>query len=233
MGTICEGCSNKFSSNCQVCSLTSCKKCNGNYYLYQASTQTVTKVVNGVSTSVIEQCVTSCPLGTCGRVDSGRECVSCSTNCQNCTSYSTCVSCSSGYNLVNGYCTQNCPQGTYSSSSGCSNCETGCTSCQSLAHCTSCLSGLYLSYSATYNITTCVSTCPTTYFADSSGWCFKCPSACVFCNNATSCTQCKSGYSLSNGLCTDSTNNTCISNCAECSGGVCHQCTSPYLLLTN
>ena len=159
--------------------------------------------------------------------------MSCSPNCLNCTSYGSCSSCSSGYNLVNRYCTQNCPQGTYNTTTGCSNCETNCASCQDLAHCTSCSSGFYLSYSATLNIKTCVSTCPTTYYPDASGWCFKCPSTCVFCNNATSCTQCKSGFSLNNGLCVNSTNNTCISNCAECNGGVCHQCTSPYYLFTH
>ena len=140
--------------------------------------------------------------------------MSCSSNCLACSSYSTCTSCSSGFNLINGYCTQNCPSGSYSSSSGCSSCEINCKSCQNLAHCTSCSPGLYLSFSSTLNITTCVSSCPTTYYPDNSGWCFKCPNTCIFCSNSTYCTQCKTGYSLSNGLCTNSSNTSCISNCA-------------------
>ena len=72
LGTICEGCSNQYSSNCQVCSISSCQKCQGNLFLLPNSSQTVSQLVNGVPTNVIEQCFATCPLGTFGRVDNGR-----------------------------------------------------------------------------------------------------------------------------------------------------------------
>lgn len=219
-GTVCQSCSNQYSTNCQVCSNHNCQKCYYPYFLHIAGSQSVTGVVNGQTTTVIEQCVTTCPSGTYGRIDNGRECVNCSMYCASCTSYSQCTICISPYHLVNGYCTVDCPIGTFTpqvtvgGTVMCSPCPTTCVACSSTDNCTSCPSGKYLSYSPTLNMTTCVSNCPNTYFPDTSGWCFKCPSTCVSCHNLTSCTSCLNGYSLSSGLCINTTNTTCINNCA-------------------
>jgi proprotein convertase subtilisin/kexin type 5 len=239
IGTICDGCNNLYSVNCEYCDFTSCQKCQQGLYLYRGSVQTVMRMVNGVNTSVKEQCVSVCPLGTYARIENGMECVGCSPNCYNCSSYGLCLQCQSGYNLVNGYCTLNCPSGTYpasastSTTSSCSNCPTACTSCNNSINCTSCSSTTSLYFSPTLLMTSCVSTCPSQYYRDPSGWCLRCPSTCVSCSNASTCTQCFSGYSIVNGQCTNSSNNSCTSNCGDCSGGICRQCHAPYLLLSN
>lgn len=187
---------------------------------------------NGVQ--VVEQCFTACPSGTYLRIEGGRECLNCRIGCSSCVSYSNCTSCSSGYNLINGYCSQSCPAFTFQLSSGfCMNCPDQCLSCKSLVYCTACKPNYYLYVSSTYMTSTCVSTCPNTYYGDQSGWCLRCPSTCVTCYNATSCTACAAGYSFTNGACSNSSGNNCIANCVSCSGGICRACKRTTLLYIN
>lgn len=161
--------------------------------------------------------------------------MNCQTYCLNCTSYQNCVSCASGYNLINGYCTTACPSGTYLTVYlNCSSCPSICPSCTSNVSCSSCISGYYLFINSTSTYRTCIQTCPTGYFADAnSGWCKKCLPTCTVCTATTTCTQCYSNFTLSNGLCINQTTNNCTTNCQLCSGSNCLKCTPPYLLYNN
>jgi len=113
------------------------------------------------------------------------------------------------------------------------NCPDQCLSCTSLVNCTACKANYSLYTSPTYMTSTCVSTCPTTYYTDQSGWCLRCPSTCVTCRNSTFCTTCASGYTFTNGVCVNSSSNTCITNCVSCSGGICRACNGNTLLYIN
>lgn len=151
-----------------------------------------------------------------------------------CVSYSNCSICSSGYNLINGYCTQGCPAYTYQLTSGiCLNCPFQCLSCTSLTYCTACKPNYYLYLSPAFMTSTCISICQTTYYPDESGWCLRCPSTCVTCNKSTSCTTCMTGYTLTNGICVNSSSINCTSNCASCSGSNCRACSGSTLLYTD
>lgn len=148
-----------------------------------------------------EQCLGGCPVGTYARED--MQCVGCSDHCSSCSSFSQCSQCSTGFNLVNGYCTVDCPTGTYPVLASCPSCPADCPSCSHLVNCTSCIPDSYLFTSTALQMTTCMTTCPTTFYPDPSGWCLKCPSTCVSCTNSTSCTQCISGHILTSGICTN------------------------------
>ena len=82
-------------------------------------------------------------------------------------------------------------------------------------------------------MSSCFSNCPTTFYADLSGWCVRCPSARVTCSSAAICTSCQTGYTLISGVCSNSSNNTCNTGCISCSGGNCRACNSSFLLYTN
>lgn len=136
---------------------------------------------------------------------------------------------------MNGYCSKNCPSGFYLTIFGnCSTCTSPCLSCvTSSVNCASCLVGYFLFYNTTSTFKTCTTTCPATYFPDiNSGWCSKCLPTCTSCTTTNNCTQCISGYTLSNGLCQNQTT-TCPTNCQSCAGQNCLKCNNPYLLFAN
>jgi proprotein convertase subtilisin/kexin type 5 len=207
----------------------SCKRCNGDYFLYRASTEQAYE--NGGY--LTKQCYSNCPEGTWVRGDGSRECVSCGARCEKCLSYSQCTECDHGYQLINGYCSSYCPSGKYQTSSGCYSCSSACKSCSNSTFCTSCLAGYSLFYSSTYQTLTCLTSCPSTYYADPSGWCLKCPSLCVTCTDASTCIQCVNGIPPTNGVCYNSTNTTCVDKCEICRYGVCERCSVPFALYRN
>jgi len=230
-GYTCGSCLIAYSNNCVGCNRHSCKRCQSGLYLYILSQQSVYS--NG--SYVLEQCFTACPDGTYPQSQQHWECISCSTNCRLCTSSSICQVCNTGYNLINGYCTINCPAGTYVNAYGsCSNCPTFCQSCTS-TNCTSCQNNgsNYLYMNVTVGIVNCVASCPSNYYVDASGWCQHCPSTCTACTAYNSCTQCISNYTLSSGMCTNTNSTVCTTNCQLCTNGNCLQCNLPYLLLVN
>lgn len=162
--------------------------------------------------------------------------MACQSNCLNCTSFQNCVSCAFPFNLVNGYCSLSCPAGYYLTLfMNCSLCPSACLSCFSSGTsvtCVSCANG-YLYYNTSSGLRSCLTSCPTAYFADqSSGWCSRCLSSCSACTGTTNCTQCLSNFTLSNGLCLNQTSN-CSSTCQSCSGQNCMKCVQPYLLYVN
>lgn len=217
----------KYSSRCLRCNNASCTKCAQGFYLYKNNLQ----IVNN---TLYEKCVTSCPLGTYIKSREVAECVSCQANCLNCTSYQNCVSCAPFFNLINGYCSINCPSGTFLTLfMNCSACSTSCLTCISSTSCTSCRSGNFLFFNTSSGMRSCVSSCPTAHFADqNSGWCNRCLPTCSACTSTNNCTQCLSGFTLSNGVCQNQTSN-CSSICQFCSGQNCLRCVQPYLLYIN
>lgn len=226
-GYICQECLILYSPNCRRCDKTHCSRCSDGYFLYKNS-----RLV--VSGALKEQCVTVCPAGTYVKSTEVRECVSCQANCLACTAYQKCLLCASPYNLINGYCSLNCPSGTYLSVyQNCSNCALACATCSSGTSCSSCKPGNFLYYNSSGNA--CLSSCPTGYFADSrSGWCSKCLSTCSACTATNNCTQCLSGFTLTNNVCHNQTScSAAYPYCQYCSGQNCLKCVQPYLLYIN
>jgi len=79
----------------------------------------------------------------------------------------------------------------------------------------------------------CISQCPTGYanpnLLDGTGSCIICPTNCLSCVDANTCTQCVSTvYNISGGQCIPSN---CV-NCQNCdtANNVCRNCTSPYYI---
>lgn len=225
-GYICKECLTQYSSNCLRCSQNFCTKCASGYYLYK----------NNLFVGILkEQCVTVCPNGTYVKSSERKECVSCQDNCMSCVSYQNCTKCNYPYNLINGYCSTGCPSGTYLTSYlNCSACPSTCITCTGPSSCSSCQQNFYLFFNTSGN--SCFSSCPATYFTDvRSGWCIKCLSTCSACTAINNCTQCLTGFSLTNGVCQNQTT-TCPSatlNCQVCSGQNCLRCVQPFLLHLN
>lgn len=219
-------CKYAYSQKCLYCD-RSCKRCREGYYLYRSGYYKIYES----GAWVLEQCYSSCPQATFLRSDGGKECISCSPYCQKCNSYSNCTQCINwAFNLINGYCTANCPASTFQTVAGsCVSCSSQCLSCTNYStSCTSCVPNYYL-YKPYMS---CLSSCPAYYYADLSGWCLRCPKTCSACSSANNCTGCQARYILANGLCVNSSS-TCNTNCKSCSGGNCLACNSSYLLYTD
>jgi hypothetical protein len=178
--------------------------------------------------------VTVCPNGTYVKSYESKECIACQPYCTNCTNYQNCLKCAYPYNLINGYCSATCPAGSYMTVyQNCSVCPSPCATCTTASSCSSCLPKFYLFANSSGNA--CLTQCPVTYFADArSGWCIRCLSTCSACIATNNCTQCVSGYNLSNGVCQNHT--TCPSSlpkCQSCNNQNCLRCVQPHLLFIN
>ena len=125
--------------NCKTCqgSSTKCTDCNSGLIFFQ------------------DKCVTDCPAGTYFGQGS---CLACSATCATCMgSASNCVSCLSGqffYSstcfatcpvaIVEGVCTNVCPDGTFLSDKACLPCDNSCQTCLGAAtFCKACTSGFF------------------------------------------------------------------------------------------
>lgn len=142
--------------------------------------------------------------------------------------------------MVNGECTNNCPDGQFFSGSACLNCNPKCMTCKgSATTCTSCAQGLSSGGD-------CVEKCPDRQYA-SVGFCANCDVSCSSCQqNAFNCIECSGGYirsgvncikSCGQGLYYDSASQTCKScanGCQTClSNSQCTQCFDPALSPVN
>ena len=85
----------------------------------------------------------------------------------------------------------------------------------------------------------CLASCPSGYFPSNvTGTCAPCPSTCTNCTSFTNCSQCASGYTLSNTYqCTNGDSSSCtVPYCLNCyaatTGGtpMCQQCLPGYSL---
>ena len=141
------------NSNCLTCNYTStnCTSCSSPNFLYQGS------------------CIANCAIQTIpsyGNV-TDRNCYSCGTNCNYCTSATMCTSCIVNATLTtynhNGICLTTCPTSSLTNAVAmtCDDCGSNCAHCvSSTSNCDACNTNYYL-----YG-TSCLSACPNGYYPD-------------------------------------------------------------------
>ena len=231
-------CSDKFSSNCKLCTKSYCIQCE----LNSCSTGTYTENK-------------SCSCKDCSNLFSN--CIECdSTKCTKCKDNNyyiknnKCESCPTnkicdGINAYDeSYCT-NPPTGYYCDGNNIKRCSDKysmyCATCNS-SKCLSCVVGYYLSNNTCnycgdgcdycVNSSQC-SVCSKGILMDSNNkctiFCSSVISNCELCPNATKCTECLGGYYVnSNNKCSPCTD---IANCALCTdGSTCTMCKAGYYL---
>ncbi len=148
---------------------------------------------------------------------SGANCNACPDNCTACVNADTCLSCSRG-TLFGNTC-RTCPQNQYlDSANTCVACtQVACLVCPGDT-CTQC--ALYAEISA-------ASACNCLLgFTFLNGQCSRCPRGCKVCSSTTVCTECLTGFSISNGVCECSVStNPANKDCVDChmSCGTCNQ----------
>ena len=196
-------CSDKFSSNCKLCTKSYCIQCE----------------------------LSTCPIGQYAESKSC-SCKNCSdifSNCSECDS-TKCTKCKdNNYYINKGKC-ENCPTNKICDGinaydeSYCTNPPAGyfCDG-TTIKKCTD----KYTSYCATCNSTKCL-TCDKGYFLDGAT-CKTCSDGCWYCSSATKCTQCNAGRLLdSNNACTIFCSSL-MDNCKECTdSSSCTSCNGGY-----
>ena len=198
------------------------------------------------------ECRTDCIDGT---YFADGSCLVCSNRCKTCTGISTqCTSCFENQFLfknncfnecpaavVNGVCTDRCPDGSYLDGNVCRSCSTECETCEgSASNCLRCSSG-FKSYKGS-----CTATCPMNTL-DQGAFCADCDPTCNGCSGATFlCDQCATGLVKSGLRCIercldgqylDATTQSCEfcgSGCKTClSPTQCIECTNPLFTSIN
>ena len=145
------------------------------------------------------ECRTDCIDGT---YFADGSCLVCSNRCMTCTGISTqCTSCFENQFLfknncfnecpaavVNGVCTDKCPDGSYLDGNVCRTCSNECETCEgSASNCLRCSAG-FKSYRGS-----CTATCPMNSL-DQGAFCADCDTTCNGCSGATFlCDQCATG----------------------------------------
>lgn len=146
------------------------------------------------------QCKTDCDDGT---YFADGSCLVCSSRCKTCSGTSSyCTSCHGTQYLfkntchdtcpaaiVNGECTDNCPDGNYLHGNVCKKCSDKCETCKDTAsNCLRCSSG-YKSYKGE-----CMQNCPSNTL-DQGTFCVDCDVTCNGCSGSTfQCINCAAGY---------------------------------------
>lgn len=176
------------------------------------------------------QCVvaSACPSGTYGNINN-YQCSSCLSPCATCSSATICITCIQYYIFSNGFCISNCAVNQIPLNGICTNCTSPCSTC--IDYLTYCLSCLTLNPPVFLSGSSCLNTCPDTFYANSSSLicascvppCWTCTSTltCLSCNSTTHFYQnrclinCPSGYAPLNNVCT-----ACASPCETCSNSI-------------
>jgi proprotein convertase subtilisin/kexin type 5 len=184
------------------------------------------------------ECKTDCDPGT---FFADGSCLVCSSRCATCSgSSSSCTSCASGQYLykdscysecpaavVNGKCTDICPDGQYLDGNVCKDCASKCETCRNSAtNCTRCADG-YKSYDGE-----CLQLCPVNTL-DSGSFCLRCDPTCNGCESSIyNCVNCAQGLVKLNGQCVEgcpegSFLNYATGSCEFCGTGckMCHSAT--------
>lgn len=231
---ICLACSSPCAS-CLDSSTLSCTSCIGGLYLLGSSCVTNCSglsIVGNTCQSCASTCFTcqsnnntyctSCSLGlylfegscisSCSPTyypdTFSSICLTCINNCNTCTSTTSCLSCKDpALFLINSLCVS---------------CSSVCLTCSvTVNNCTSC------NTSSTYPIlfgTTCISSCPSTYYNDTSINCTPCSFPCASCLGAgiSFCISCQPGYYLLNNICYATCPSTYYPNV-----NICYACITP------
>ena len=149
-------------------------------------------------------CVAECPPGYYPD-DEYRICLSCSVNCNLCSSAhpSVCMGCDQNYTLINGSCSPLCPVGSFyshESDSYCLPCHYSCYTCIGRYDraCTSCKSGLFLMDGVCINP---VTECGDRMYKDTYNSCKPCPLGCLKCISHDNCFQCTKESHSSDHMC--------------------------------
>lgn len=188
--------------------------------------------INGYYFLDNKTCVVSCPINTTVANNLTNTCDACSSICLRCVgTTSTCTACNSPLVFYNGSCQSSCPSGgTLAPYLGiCTACTANCQTCSlTITNCTSCNLSSNYAYLVNY---TCITSCPSYYYNQSStGTCISCTSAninCVNCASSSTCITCDNSFLFFNSTCISyvpigyvNISNiavACNSNCATCS----------------
>lgn len=186
-------------------------------------------------------------------------CPACHSSCATCndSTSTSCFSCNNGFYLQpnSTTCLSTCPMGYYRNFTQniCSPCDIACKSCTgpTSSECVACQIGYYQQPSSS---TTCLSTCPSTHWADIfDNICRACDTACLTCfgSSSSECNSCKPNYfrqsptsttcktTCPSGYFKNFTEMVCIPcnpACSVCSGTentACTACNSGYYLQIN
>ena len=133
-------------------------------------------------------CVPTCPST---KVPVNKTCIPCLSPCLTCSNIPTnCTSCVPNLSpkvfLNNYYCTETCPDYTFSNltTSKCDSCQSPCLKCTSSSGCLSCVNGKF------FLGTSCYDTCPNGYIGINK-ICQPCTSPCMTCEiTPTRCLSC-------------------------------------------
>lgn len=137
-------------------------------------------------------------------------CQICSTNCLECSTSSTqCTNCPVPLFLFNNVCVSSCPAGYYGNTAPaidtCSTCDSVVTNCANClaSGCLKCKDYFYLYAASNTTAFSCVSQCPSGYYADTLNMiCLKCQLPnCAQCSSLSQCTVCNPSYKLFSGSC--------------------------------
>ena len=174
--------------NCTTCSQTdqtNCTSCNSGYFLQIES----------------KRCLDDCTIGYKNYTDN--TCYSCDSACSSCSGPSNqeCSVCAPGYYLQPQpltTCLRSCPPGSVadSDSGSCLACGTDCLTCSLKDKtCAACKPDYFLQP----NLIDCTSVCGSGYYENyTNNTCLSCSQSCSICANPSNCSQCFSGYYLTN-----------------------------------
>ena len=147
-------------------------------------------------------CVSECPHGSF--VLNNTECVSCPTDCLECSSTEKCSTCKDGFLTEAGRCVKTCDSGFVADDSVCQPCATGCSECSQPHVCTACNQHLF-HYKPDHS---CLENCPAGYYSHERT-CSECPTNCSLCTgpHKSQCLLCSQGSAM------DQASHTCTLCC--------------------
>lgn len=190
---------------CSVCT-SNCLTCQSTNFSYCTSCSTGTYLSAGT-------CLSTCPAQYYGN-DSSNMCVSCKLPCATCSSDVICLSCHPSTPFLVNYT--------------CISCSSPCLTCQGIqTNCTSCNTA---SSDSILFGSSCIASCPPSYYNGGSFNCIRCNSPCDTCTSSSnrSCLTCLLGYSQLGTDCYLNCPNTYYSNgtyCLLCDLSICKTCT--------
>ncbi|EFO62446.1 VSP [Giardia lamblia P15] len=166
-----------------------------------------------------------------GGIENCEECSLLSPVSRSATALIKCSKCGSDKKLspLGDACLDNCPAGTYTSSSGniCKPCHTSCAECTAYTtgenSCTACYPGFVLSKGDADSTGTCIPECTGKYAENCEAT--KCTAVV---GGSKYCSKCKTGYAPVDGICVSTTTRE-PTGCTP-GNGVCDACTGTYFL---